>query len=352
MKIILPVFCLALFVASVSYSQSCLPGGLTLTTQAEVNGFPASNPGCVTIIGNVQIQGANITNLNGLSAIRQIDGDLTISNNTSLVSITGLGNLRSIGGAVRIQGNTVLPTFQGLDSLRAVRGDFMYISNNTALTDINDLHSLDTVQGIFQIWDCDNLSNLAGLENLKYVGDDLALFRNDNLTNLNGLNGLARIGNGLRIYENPLLTDLSALNHPINIEGPLVITDNPLLSVCNVAAVCNYLAAPPSFSAFSNNADGCNSAAQVMTACVATDTREAAQAAIALFPNPATDMLQVRSGDFRVERLSIRDSNGRLVYREAGAPDAIYIGHLPAGVYWVELAFHTGNILTQRLVKL
>lgn len=351
MKIILPAFCLVLFAASVSYSQSCLPGGITLTTQEQVNAFPAGNPGCMTIIGNVQIQGAAITNLNGLSSIRQIDGDLIITNNTSLASVTGLGNLRSIGGAVRIQGNTSLTTLQGFDSLRIVRGDFMYISNNTVLSNITALRSLDTVQGIFQIWDSNNLSNLSGLENLKYVGDDLALFRNNNMTNLNGLGGISYIGNALRIYENATLNNLSALNHPVNIQGPLVITDNPLLSACNVAAVCNYLAAPPSFSAFSGNANGCNSAAQVTTACTTTDTREADRDAITLFPNPASDELQVRAGDFRVEMLSIRDNNGRLVYREAGAQDAIHIGHLQAGMYWVEVRYNTDGILTQRLVK-
>jgi len=69
--------------------SSCLPAGITFSTQAEINDFQTDHPTCIEIEGDVLINGTDINNLNGLSVLTSIGGDLTIRN-TSLVDLAGL----------------------------------------------------------------------------------------------------------------------------------------------------------------------------------------------------------------------------------------------------------------------
>jgi len=74
---------------------SCLPDGVTFTTQAEIDNFQTNYPGCTEIEGNVTINGDDITNLNGLENLTSIGGDLEIYYNETLVSLAGLENIQA-----------------------------------------------------------------------------------------------------------------------------------------------------------------------------------------------------------------------------------------------------------------
>ena len=45
------------------FSQSCLPQGISFTSQAQIDSFPINYPGCTEIEGPVTISGSNIKNL-------------------------------------------------------------------------------------------------------------------------------------------------------------------------------------------------------------------------------------------------------------------------------------------------
>lgn len=333
-----------------AFAQSCLPGGLTLTTQAEVNSFPVNHPGCTTIGGNVVILGETITNLAPLASVRQIDGDLQISSCSNLPNLNGLHSLHLIGGTVRIQNNAALRTL-GLDSLRSVRGDFMYISSSPRLQSLATLNRLDSIAGIFQVWDCDSLTSLTGLNGLRFVGATLAVFRNDRLLNINGLNALNRIGDALRIYENPVLNNLSALNHPVSIGGALVITDNPLLSACAVSAVCNYLAAPPSFSAFSGNSAACNSAEIILAACTTSTSSVSYLEGLEVFPNPTDGMVWLKWPAATLKNARLTDLRGRTLWQTSVPVPFIDILPLSAGMYILEISTDSGNTAIKLIRK-
>lgn len=57
-------------------AQSCLPEGITFSTQEQIDNYQTNYPGCADIEENVKIQGAGIINLNGLSVLASIGGDL------------------------------------------------------------------------------------------------------------------------------------------------------------------------------------------------------------------------------------------------------------------------------------
>ena len=77
---------------------SCLPEGITFNTQAQVDSFRINYPGCVEIEGNVYIQSSGQLNLNGLTVLNAIGGNLTICCSDHLASLAGLENIHSVGG--------------------------------------------------------------------------------------------------------------------------------------------------------------------------------------------------------------------------------------------------------------
>jgi hypothetical protein len=71
--------------------------GFLFTNQAQIDNFPAS--GCTLINGPVTIMdnySGNITNLNGLSGITEINGDLQILTTTNLIDLNGLNGLTTL----------------------------------------------------------------------------------------------------------------------------------------------------------------------------------------------------------------------------------------------------------------
>lgn len=74
-------------------SQTCLPEGITFSSQEDIDNFQTNYPGCSEIEGNVTISGSNLTSLNGLSVVTSIGGGLSINNNEVLFSLSGLENI-------------------------------------------------------------------------------------------------------------------------------------------------------------------------------------------------------------------------------------------------------------------
>jgi hypothetical protein len=125
--------------------SSCLPEGITFTTQEQIDNFQTNYPGCTEIEGEVSIgnyMGTDISNLNGLNVLTSIGGDLGIVNNDFLVSMNGLENLTSIGGHFWVQGNNNLIGFSGLENLNSIAGD-LWILDNTTLISLTGLENIE-----------------------------------------------------------------------------------------------------------------------------------------------------------------------------------------------------------------
>jgi len=105
-----------------TFSQGCLPEGITFTTQQEIDDFQTNYPGCTEIEGDVEIDGNSITNLDGLNIISSIGGYLWITDNCKLANLNGLSYLSSIGGNLKITNIAFLQNFSGFESLTYVAG--------------------------------------------------------------------------------------------------------------------------------------------------------------------------------------------------------------------------------------
>jgi hypothetical protein len=284
-------FCfISLFFQISSFSQSCLPEGITFTSQAQIDSFQVNYPGCSTIEGDVTIAGDDISNLVGLDVIDSILGRLDIWCGYDLTDLAGFENLKYIGENLNVENCEYLRYFSGLNNLTTINGS-LDIEFNNRLTSISGLANLssvreviiianlelvsfsgigglDSITGDLSIENNYMLSSLDGLASLTKINGEIVICYNESLATMTGLDGLTSIGDALRIYENHSLVSLSGLDNvdPSSI-GIIEIWHNPLLSDCDIQSICNYLSDPRGIIAIYKNAEGCNNPHEIADSC-------------------------------------------------------------------------------------
>src|SRR5690606_13783551 len=205
------------------------------------------------IVGNLTIEFTQLTDLDDLPALQSIGGSLTIKDNASLTNINALSDITGVGG-LTIQGNASLTNINGLSGL-AGTVEFILIDDNASLTTINDLSGLTGTESFVNIQQNPLLENLDGLSNLTSIG--------------------GQADSQILISENAILNDILGLQHidPTTITGSLglYITNNPALSVCNLSNFCTYLSNPSETHprTISGNLANCLDETAVTTACSA-----------------------------------------------------------------------------------
>ncbi|MBK9358876.1 MAG: hypothetical protein IPN08_16105 [Bacteroidales bacterium] len=157
-------------------SQGCLPGGYSLASQQQVDEFQFLFPGCTVIEGNLTISnnpmaGDPITNLNGISVLTEINGDVFIID-TWLPDLTGLNTLSRIGGSLCLWSNSYLTSLNGLENLNSIGNNLeigTFNRGNELISDISALNHLSSLGGNLEISDSPNLASLAGLEQITSI---------------------------------------------------------------------------------------------------------------------------------------------------------------------------------------
>ena len=337
-----------------AFSQPCLPEGITFNTQAQIDNFQINHPNCTEIEGDVEISGDDITNLNGLNVLTSIGGWLYVMENDFLTSLTGLDNLTSIGGGLYIDGHDALTNLTGLEGLTFIGKEFA-IDYNNALTNLMGLNNLTSIGAGLYIEGNASLTSLAGLENMTSIGEDFSIVYNASLTSLTGLDNLTSIGGWLGIEESASLTSLTGLD---SIDAGsitnLYICDNESLSACEVQSVCDYLANPNGTIEIHDNAMGCNSQAEVETACENASVDELSQSnKLSIYPNPSSYQITIETPITPNKNTFLTIYNQcsqQLITRPITEPKTeIDISSLPAGIYIVKVQSKK-EIITRKLV--
>jgi acyl-[acyl carrier protein]--UDP-N-acetylglucosamine O-acyltransferase len=198
-------------------------------SQFDVDHFPTVFPGCSEILCNVNISGDDITNLDSLSVITSIQGNLSISSNGLLNNLSGLEGLDFIGGGLYFSRNDALNNLTGLDGLNSI-GTYLNVSYNDSLTSFAGFENLSSIGGYLRIYSNNSLNSLSGFEDLNSVGGYLEVSSNEALTSLTGLAALTSIGSNLEISHNATLSNLMGLDGLTTIGGALYIYSNDILT--------------------------------------------------------------------------------------------------------------------------
>lgn len=391
-----------LLVSGSAITQNCLPQGVSLNTQSQIDSFAILYPGCTHILGNLKIQesaAGGILNLEGLAQISAVDGYVRINSNQNLTGLHGLEQLTDIGSDLRINFNTSLPNLQGLANLKAIGGSLV-VTNNDTLIDLNGLLKLKTIGGDFELDNCgalialsgidslqhiggtlglaynqklNNLSalaqldsigddlrvehlpalpNLHGLEKLRWVGADVELSFNNALSNVDALLHLTHVGNSLLVFFNKALTSLDGL---AQIDPPPItemnIQLNAQLSVCSVSSICQYLQ-NGGLADVSSNDSGCNDTLEIIAGCQVSGLHAIEKNdRLTLFPNPVQHSLKLECTTLENASYRIYNANGiKLMSGPLPSNGSVDVSALLPGVYVVQL-LATDTVLSQQFVK-
>lgn len=204
------------FCPSTALALDCL-GRLTyvLESQEDVDNFqadygPSGGGVCDRAKNGLQISGPDITNLDGLSDIVIVEGDLWIRENPLLTNIDGLSSLTRVGRYVWVENNPELTDVNGLSALTEIGFD-VRIANNTSLLNVDGLSVLSIAEKIIVEYN-DSLTNIDGLSNISNASLDwMFLSHNPSLENLDGISRLNQV-NLLVLQHSPLVTSLSPLS--------------------------------------------------------------------------------------------------------------------------------------------
>lgn len=306
-----------------SYGQ-CPPAGLTITSQSQLDNFILTYPNCSQINGDVTIDEVNISNLNGLANIVTITGALEIREVPALANLNGLQNLQTVGTDLILREVGGLTSLGALSSLSSVSGEFT-VRSCPDLTNLDGVENLLMVGLGLIIRDCESLTSIEGLSNVTFVGEILEVVENPLLTSLSGLENVTTIIGGdegaLVIEGNELLASLEGLGNDFTLmTGDVTIAANGLLAFCAVPSICNYLQNPPvgALITINTNLLGCNSEAQVATACAVLDTDyfAPAKSPFSLLQNPVVNELQLHSTEDG-GTVSVYDALGRQISKHA-----------------------------------
>lgn len=331
----------------ISYSQSCLPNGITFSNQMEIDSFQINYPGCTEVEGTVVISGVDINNLNGLSVLTSVGEYLEINNNDSLTSLTGLENLTSVRD-IWIHRNELLTNLTGLENLVSITRD-LWIYFNDSLTNLTGLENVNFIEGGLRVDKNYKLTSLSGLDNLATIGQYLEIDHNKTLVSLTALDNLTSIGDNLIIWNNEVLANLTGLN---NIDAGSIIglgiAENPSLSTCEVESICNYLSSPNGEIMIIDNAPGCNNQEEIEEACEGSSVDEIhILDQLSLYPNPfsTTTTIEYELQNSELVIIAIYNNLGKQVEiikekQSSGKQHIVWNAEgLPSGVYYCRIQY-------------
>lgn len=253
-KITLLAVIILIFSNSQNLQAQCPTHILNLGSQGLVDTFFMVNyPLCTKLTHRLIVHGSSVTNLNGLSQIKEAtELEIKLS---SISDLTGLNNLRKVG-EFNIRNNDQLMSMDGIESLDTI--DRLLIHYNDLLSTVSDLANLDFISSSLLLVDLPMLQNLTGLEDVTfgtstdpigvYVRNNnmltdlqglpssmtnvttLSIQDNQTLQNLAGLENLQLVTNHFYLVDNSSLQSISELHNLENIGGVFSITRNPLLT--------------------------------------------------------------------------------------------------------------------------
>lgn len=165
-------------------TQSCLPDGITFTTQGQIDSFPINYPGCTEIEGDVVISNGNYSNLDGLKIVQRINGDLNIHGEFD--NYDGLVTLIEVNGSIDISFFEAQIEFD-LPNLKRVGGTLSIVTNNSTIVGFN---MLDSIGGDLVV----RSTFVSGFNVLKSVKGDMDFGTYANSIYISGFNSLIKSG--------------------------------------------------------------------------------------------------------------------------------------------------------------
>lgn len=226
------IYRLVLLLILISIQLASYGQDVTLMTQADVDAF---DPTTTQVNGNLRIGGSgwseselsDITNIDNLSNLQQISGNLDIFYIDSLPQIDGLNALEEVTGSVKLSGIYKLINLDGFNNLLTI-GDSLRISGMINMTDIDGFDNLSSIGGELEIRSY-NVQHINGFTNLSTVAENIDIWSNSLLVDIYGFSNLIYIGGDLKIRNNLKLEYINGFSSVSTIKGSVNFNNNKKL---------------------------------------------------------------------------------------------------------------------------
>lgn len=214
-----------------------------------------------TVTGSVALDQTLLTNLDALTCLTGVGGNVTIRANGALASIAGLSNLSTVGGAVMIGqdlcdwdtipcGNPALTSYTGLENLESAYS--LMLAENDLVVDPITFGQLTTLDGLtvyghaalaalpafpaltslvaMEVVDNPSLATLSEFDALETIDSYVYLTRNPSLTTIDGFDHVITIGEALMIGDEPGLVTISGFRSLAEVGLVFELWGNPSLA--------------------------------------------------------------------------------------------------------------------------
>ena len=287
--------------------------------------------------------------LNGLRSLVTVSDYFYISKMDSIQDFSGMDKLRQTGG-ISVSYCPMFKDFKGLSSIEKP-GDIQALRMDN-LESFAGLEGVDTINSL-RASNAEKLSNLQGFENLKFVNDFVKIEACDNIITLGGLESVSVIKQ-IIVRENPEIISLRGIDgvDPNQISR-IEIHNNPKLSLCEVQSICEYISLPNIVTDVHDNAQKCNSVAEIDTACLYSSVSELTFSDLfSVYPNPSSYKLYIEKyNGAKVEEVILYNQYGQSVLWVKDNPDYIEVENLTSGVYLIEILFNNYKLRSKIIIN-
>ena len=179
-----------------------------------------------TFDGDVDI--SNQSDVNALSHLAIIDGDLRITSDSNL-DFSPLNGLVEVTGTIWLEDNPAQTQFNGFDCLREVDALLMY--RNPALEEIVGFNQLETIHGYLEITNSDTtttayLRRISGFTSLQSLRGGIIFYRMPFLVSIPHFSALKTIGATLDFNRLTSLSDIPGFVNLVSVGRDLIIRRN------------------------------------------------------------------------------------------------------------------------------
>jgi len=210
-------------------AQDCPSGDQFFSSQEKIDDFIIEYPTCKVLDGDVFIGGSLIENIDALSNIEIIEGLLVIDFTIDLINTSGFSSLSEINGGLEIIENFKLENIEEITQVDKLQGDIT-ISQNRNLKRLIGFES-DNELDIVTILENENLDTIDAFHNVKNVNGSITVSNNDKLLRCNIFNNLDSVDE-LFVRVNSNLETLDGFDKLEVVENQLnILSNNNLNSI-------------------------------------------------------------------------------------------------------------------------
>lgn len=207
---------------------------ITQTDQSTLEHFSS----LVYLGGSLILSNTNLERLTGMSNLKAIGRNLTITNNSQLQSLSGLNSLKKISGDLKLSDNEDLGSITPLASVKEIGGSISM--SHTWYIRMTDLSGLERVGGSISYSSNHLVNYVDGMNKVKFIGGSIIITGNHYIESIGGFRSLDTLIGNFQVSSNPELVEIIDMDSLKVIQGEFRFNNNKYLKTWEAPTRMKY----------------------------------------------------------------------------------------------------------------